>query len=78
MVAQQVGMTVGELVYSGVDVHIYSNHLEQVKLQLTREPRDLPNLLIKRKPDSIFDYQFEDFEIEGYDSHPAIKAPVAI
>lgn len=78
MVAQQVNMTVGELVYSGVDVHIYSNHLEQVKLQLTREPLPLPKLNIKRKPESIFDYQFDDFEIVGYQSHPAIKAPVAI
>ena len=52
--------------------------MEQTALQLTREPRPLPTLVIKRKPDSIFDYQFEDFEIEGYDPHPGIKAPVAI
>lgn len=78
MVAQQVNMAVGEFVWTGGDVHLYSNHLEQAKLQLTREPRPLPTLLIKRKPESIFDYQFDDFEIVGYDPHPAIKAPVAI
>ncbi|HCW47253.1 MAG TPA: thymidylate synthase, partial [Erwiniaceae bacterium] len=55
-----------------------SNHLEQARLQLTREPRPQPKLVIKRKPASLFDYRFEDFEIEGYDPHPAIKAPVAI
>ena len=60
------------------DTHLYSNHMEQTQLQLTREPRPLPKLVIKRKPASLFDYRFEDFEIEGYDPHPAIKAPVAI
>jgi len=60
------------------DVHIYSNHIEQVKLQLTREPYPLPKLIIKRKPDSIFDYKYEDFEFSGYVHHPAIKAPVAV
>jgi thymidylate synthase len=69
---------VGDFVWTGGDTHLYSNHLEQARLQLTREPRPLPKLVIKRKPASIFDYQFEDFEIEGYDPHPAIKAPVAI
>jgi len=58
--------------------HLYSNHLEQVELQLARDERPLPKLLIKRKPDSLFDYKFEDFEVVGYDPHPAIKAPVAV
>lgn len=78
MFAQQVNMAVGDFVWTGGDVHLYSNHLEQARTQLGRTPRELPKLIIKRKPDSIFDYKFEDFEIEGYDPHPAIKAPVAI
>lgn len=78
MIAQQVNMAVGEFVWTGGDTHLYSNHLDQARLQLTREPRVLPQLVIKRKPDSIFDYKFEDFELTGYDPHPAIKAPVAI
>lgn len=78
MVAQQVGMVAGDFVWTGGDTHLYSNHLEQATLQLSRVPHDLPKLVIKRKPDSIFDYKFEDFEIVGYESHPAIKAPVAI
>lgn len=78
MVAQQVNMVAEEFVWTGGDTHLYSNHLEQARLQLTRDPHPLPRLKFKRKPDSIFDYQFEDFEIEGYVSHDAIKAPVAI
>ncbi|MED5523966.1 MAG: thymidylate synthase [Pseudomonadota bacterium] len=78
MVAQQTGLEVGDFVWTGGDVHLYSNHLEQTRLQLTREPRALPQLKILRKPDSLFDYRFEDFVIEGYDPHPHIKAPVAI
>lgn len=78
MVAQQVNMVPGDFVWSGGDVHLYSNHLEQAKLQLTREPLPLPKLVIKRKPGSIFDYKFEDFEIVGYQSHEKISAPVAI
>ncbi|ROQ22390.1 thymidylate synthase [Gallaecimonas pentaromativorans] len=78
MVAQQAGLEVGDFVWTGGDVHLYSNHLEQTRLQLTREPRALPQLKILRKPDSLFDYRFEDFVIEGYDPHPHIKAPVAI
>ncbi|ANZ48537.1 thymidylate synthase [Erwinia phage vB_EamM_Caitlin] len=78
MVAQQVNMVPGEFVWTGGDVHIYSNHMEQVEEQLSRKPKALPTLVIKRKPDSIFDYKFEDFELVGYDPHPAIKAPVAI
>lgn len=78
MIAQQLNMVPDELVYSGVDVHLYSNHLEQAKLQLTREPYPLPKLVIKRKPDSIFDYKYEDFELVGYQSHDTIKAPIAV
>ena len=78
MLAQQCDLEVGDFVWTGGDVHLYSNHLEQTRLQLTREPRALPQLNIKRKPESIFDYQFDDFEITGYDPHPSIKAPVAI
>lgn len=78
MIAQQLNMVPDELVYSGVDVHLYSNHLEQAKLQLTREPYPLPKLVIKRKPDSIFDYKYEDFELAGYQSHDTIKAPIAV
>lgn len=78
IVAQQLNMVPDELVYSGVDVHLYSNHLEQAKLQLTREPYPLPKLDIKRKPDSIFDYKYEDFELVGYQAQPHIAAPVAV
>ncbi|MEK3787479.1 thymidylate synthase [Paenibacillus sp. FSL K6-1230] len=78
MVAQQCDLEVGEFVWSGGDVHIYSNHMEQVQTQLQREPYPLPNLVIKRKPDSIFDYVYEDFEFENYQHHPGIKAPVAV
>lgn len=78
MVAQQVGMVAGDFIWTGGDTHLYKNHLEQATLQLSRVPHDLPKLVIKNKPDTIFDYKFEDFEIVGYESHPAIKAPVAI
>ncbi|KFZ38327.1 thymidylate synthase [Shewanella mangrovi] len=78
MVAQQCDLALGEFVWTGGDTHLYSNHLEQTALQLTREPRALPTMTILRKPDSIFDYRFEDFELSGYDPHPHIKAPVAI
>lgn len=78
MIAQQCGLGVGEFIWTGGDVHIYKNHFEQVELQLTREPRPLPKLVIKRKPDSIFDYVYEDFEVVNYDPHPAIKAPISV
>ena len=78
MVAQQCNLDVGDFIWTGGDCHLYSNHLEQVELQLSRMPNPLPQLKIHRKPDSIFDYQFEDFEIVGYESHPHIKAPVAV
>ncbi|MBM6444449.1 MAG: thymidylate synthase [Pseudomonas lactis] len=78
MLAQQCDLGVGEVVVTMGDAHIYLNHIEQVKLQLTREPRPLPKLVFKRKPESIYDYKFEDFEIVGYDPHPHIPAPVSI
>lgn len=78
MVAQQVDLDVGEFIWSGGDCHIYLNHMEQVALQLTRSPYPLPRLQIKRKPASIFDYRFEDFEIMDYQCHPGIKAPIAV
>jgi thymidylate synthase len=78
MMAQQCNLEVGDFIWTGGDCHLYSNHLEQVELQLSRDFFPLPKLNILRKPDSIFDYEFEDFEIIGYESHPHIKAPVAI
>jgi thymidylate synthase len=78
MLAQQCDLGVGDFIWTGGDCHIYSNHAEQVALQLSREPRAYPTLVIKRRPASIFDYEYEDFAVEGYDPHPAIKAPVAV
>ncbi|MGZ5780848.1 MAG: thymidylate synthase [Burkholderiaceae bacterium] len=78
MMAQQTGLDVGDFIWTGGDCHLYSNHMEQVQEQLSRTPHALPTLQIKRKPDSIFGYQFDDFEITGYQSHPHIKAPVAV
>lgn len=78
MMAQQCNMAVGDFIWTGGDCHIYSNHKEQVALQLSREPMKLPRLVIKRKPDSLFDYKVEDFEFENYVYHPAIKADVAV
>lgn len=78
MVAQQCALEPGEFIWTGGDCHLYSNHLEQVELQLSRKPFPLPQLKIGRKPASLFDYAFEDFEIVGYECHPHIKAPVAI
>lgn len=78
MVAQQCDLDVGDFVWTGGDVHLYSNHLEQADLQLSRKPFALPTLTLLNKPDSLFDYDFDDFHIEGYESHPHIKAPVAI
>lgn len=78
MMAQQLDMEVGDFVWTGGDCHIYNNHMEQVKTQLTRAPHPLPTLAIKRKPASIFDYQLDDFVLLNYTSHPAIKAPVAV
>ncbi|TPG59973.1 thymidylate synthase [Ewingella americana] len=78
MMAQQLDMAVGDFVWTGGDVHIYSNHVEQCNLQLTREPLPLPTLKFKRKPKDIFSYTFEDFELTDYQSYDAIKAPVAV
>lgn len=78
MIAQQCGLQVGEFVWTGGDCHIYNNHREQVQLQLSRQPLGLPTLEIQRKPDSIFDYHFEDFVLSDYQYHPAIKAVVAV
>ena len=78
MVAQQCDLEVGDFIWTGGDCHIYSNHQEQVALQLTRSPFPAPTLHIQRRPDSIFDYQFEDFEVRDYQCHPGIKAPVAV
>jgi thymidylate synthase len=78
MLAQQTDLAPGELVWTGGDCHLYLNHLEQVELQLARVPLALPKLVIKRKPPSLFDYRFEDFELLGYQAHAAIKAPIAV
>ena len=78
MVAQQADLEVGDFIWTGGDCHLYNNHLAQVELQLAREPFPLPTLQIRRKPASLFDYEFDDFEVIGYQSHPHIKAPVAI
>jgi thymidylate synthase len=78
MVAQQTGLEPGDFVWTGGDCHIYDNHLEQVAEQLTREPFASPTLRIARTPDSIFDYEFDDFEVIGYEHHPAIRAAVAV
>lgn len=78
MIAQQCDLNVGEFIWSGGDCHIYLNHLNQVKTQLSRPPFPLPKLHIKRKPDSLFDYQYDDFEFLNYQFHDAIKAPVAV
>ena len=78
MLAQQCDLQVGEFIWTGGDCHIYSNHAEQVALQLSRKPYAYPTLRIKRRPESIFDYQYEDFEVLDYVHHEAIKAPVAV
>lgn len=78
MVAQQCDLAVGEFVWTGGDTHLYLNHLEQAKTQLSRTPYPSPKLALVRRPETIFDYQFEDFEIVDYQAHPHIKAPVAV
>jgi thymidylate synthase len=78
MIAQQCNLKVGEFIWTGGDCHIYTNHLEQVRLQLSREPFPLPKLVINHKPDSIFEYRFENFEILNYQSHSYIKGAVAV
>jgi len=78
MVAEQTNLQVGDFVWTGGDCHLYLNHLEQADLQLSRAPLPLPELVIRRKPASLFDYVFDDFEFRNYQFHPAIKAPVAV
>jgi thymidylate synthase len=78
LVAQQTGLAPGEFVWCGGDCHIYTNHFEQVETQLAREPRPLPRLVLKRHPESIFEYRAEDIEFADYNPHPLIKAPIAV
>jgi len=78
MMAQQCDLNVGEFIWTGGDCHIYLNHVDQVKLQLTRAPYPLPQLVIRRRPTSIFEYKFEDFEIVNYQAHPHIAAAIAV
>ena len=78
LVADQCGLGVGDFIWTGGDVHLYQNHVEQAREQLSREPRPLPTLTLARTPDSILDYRESDIVIDGYDPHPHIKAPVAI
>ena len=78
MLAQQCDLNVGHFIWTGGDVHLYLNHMEQAKEQLSREPYELPKLNIKRKPDSIYHYAYEDFELVNYQCHPHIKAPISI
>jgi thymidylate synthase len=78
MLAQQCDLQVGEFVWTGGDCHLYLNHLEQADLQLTRAPYALPRLKLRRMPPSLFDYEYEDFEISNYQFHAAIKAPIAV
>jgi thymidylate synthase len=78
MLAQQCNLEVGDFVWTGGDCHLYVNHLEQADLQLARAPYPLPTLNLRRRPPSIFDYEFEDFDILGYQHHAAIKAPIAV
>ena len=78
MVAQQCDLAPGEFVWTGGDCHLYLNHLEQADLQLSRAPYPLPELVIRRRPPSLFEYAFEDFDIRNYSHHAAIKAPIAV
>jgi thymidylate synthase len=78
MIAAQCDLQLGDFIWTGGDCHLYLNHLEQADLQLTREPLPLPTLVLKRRPPSLFDYQFDDIEMRDYQCHPAIRAPVAV
>jgi thymidylate synthase len=78
MLAQQCDLDLGDLIWTGGDCHIYDNHREQIEAQLERDPYPYPTLGLRRRPASIFDYAFEDFEVNGYIHHPAIRAPVAV
>lgn len=78
MMAQQCDLEVGEFIWTGGDTHLYLNHFDQAQTQLQRTPKSLPKLQLKRKPASLFDYEFDDFELLNYDPAPAIKAPIAV
>ena len=78
MLAQECGLEPGEFVHTFGDLHLYLNHTEQADLQLSREPRPLPRMVLNPEVRSVFDFKYEDFRLEGYDPHPAIKAPVAV
>jgi thymidylate synthase len=78
MVAQVCGLKLGDFVHTLGDAHIYSNHMDQVKEQLSRTPRELPTMILNPKVNDIFGFRFEDFTLENYDPYPAIKAPVAV
>jgi thymidylate synthase len=78
MVAQVTGLEAGEFVHTLGDTHLYTNHLDQARLQLTREPRPLPRMIINPDVKNIFDFKYEDFTLEGYDPHPHIKATVSV
>ena len=78
MVAQVCDLKPGEFIHTFGDLHLYANHLEQAKLQLTREPRPLPQIKLNAAVKNIHDFKFEDFTLEGYDPHPGIKAPIAV
>ncbi|KHF41134.1 thymidylate synthase [Halalkalibacter okhensis] len=78
LIAHECGLKVGELIYTGADVHIYSNHIEQINTQLEREPRKLPTIKLNTEKESIFDFELEDIELVGYNPHGSIKAPVAV
>jgi thymidylate synthase len=78
MIAKVVDLEPGDFVHSFGDAHLYRNHLEQARLQLTRPPRALPSMKLLRKPGSLFEYRYEDFELVGYDPHPGIAAPIAV
>jgi thymidylate synthase len=78
MVADQCDLVPFEVIWTGGDVHLYKNHIDQAKIQLSRVPFQLPQLVLRRKPPDIFSYQYEDFLISGYQSHPAISAPIAV
>ena len=78
MLAQQADLEVGDLIWTGGDCHVYDNHREQVETQLAREPYPFPTLRLHRRPDSVFGYDFDDFEVVDYRHHPAIRAPVAV
>ena len=78
MMAQVTGLDLGDFVHTFGDVHIYANHVNQVKLQLSREPKSLPTMKINPEVKNIFDFKYENFTLEGYDPYPSIKAPIAI